>query len=169
MSKKRFLAILLSFTLLLQCMPMNVFAEGGTVLSNEVPLLSYGEVEFYRAAADENGNPTLTEGELTYELITTQYVEDGAEPEFPDIPDVNGYETIGWETTDGGATYYARYSAIGKYTVEVKYVYSDGSEAAQTQSYDIIIAEMESMQDITVTVPTQTGFTVSAVDEAVTL
>ena len=174
MSKKRFLAILLSVVMLLQAMPTNVLAAE-TLISNEVGNDTYHAVEFYRAAVDESGNPVLADGVLTYALVTTQLVKSGSDAVLPDIPDVDGYQTIGWERVPAaegntisadGVQYYARYSKIGKYTVSVKYVYADGSEASQSLSYDINIAEMESMQDIAVTVPAQTGFAVSAVDEA---
>ena len=174
MSKKRFLAILLSVVMLLQAMPTNVLAAE-TLISNEVGNDTYHAVEFYRAAVDESGNPVLADGVLTYALVTTQLVKSGSDAVLPDIPDVDGYQTIGWERVPAaegntisadGVKYYARYSKIGKYTVTVQYVYADGSEASQSMSYDINIAEQAGMSPITVPVNAQVGFNVSAKDES---
>lgn len=135
MSKKRFLAILLSIVMLFQAMPMQMLAEGIALFSNVVEGETYYEVKFVVRG---------TEGES---VAATQYVLDGNGLSFPQNPAKSGYAFVGWfasENVDadgtviGGAspiengttvsadvTYVAGFIPIETYTVTIEYLYRD--------------------------------------------
>ncbi|MBQ4552626.1 MAG: InlB B-repeat-containing protein, partial [Clostridia bacterium] len=158
MSKKRIVAMLLAILMVLQISPLSALADG-VFYSNTVRGVTSWNVTFKMAqSADDVG--TLSE-------VVSQVVENGAQAEAPDIPDIDGYKTIGWDKDEtapitADTVFSAVYAPIVIRTVTVNFVYADGSTAKQTQVYEYD-ASVED-QSLSVNVEAMTGFDVTIKD-----
>lgn len=149
--KKRFVAFLLIALMLLQGIPAGL---ADTLYSNEVR----GAQTFTVTFTDKDDN-----------TLVTQLVESGSTPVQPDIPDVDGYEFIGWQVNGGDikpigeiaisadTTLKASYAEIVTYTCTVRYLYaSDNTPASEDVVYEY---RKGASVDLTVPTPELDNFT----------
>lgn len=137
--RKRIVALFLAILMIMQMLPVNVLAAGIEGYSTFIGATYAGvrstEIEFQVAQTDSTGAPVVdANGNITYKTLTTQLVIEG-EPEYPDIPDVQGYKTIGWGEANGNVIK-AVYEKLETITVRVDFKYTSGEQARESLIYD---------------------------------
>ena len=138
MSFRRILALLLSFVLFFQMMPVEAISEVSLLLSNVVDGDTYYEVNF------------VLRGDTNDEVFATQYVLGGSGLVLPQNPAKGGSTFTGWyassavsaggvvadgasaikdgTTVNSDVTYVAGFKTIDTYTVKIEYRYQDNNE-----------------------------------------
>ena len=162
---KRFMAMLLSLVMIFQVLPINVLAAV-TIRSGVLYGITPYEVTYIMAndADDmEQVEGNIFKAKREGSTIVPQLINPDATNVKPDIPDIAGYKTLGWEpsvpaTATGNATYYATYRKLNTYSVTVEFKYATGGEVRKTQVYEF---EEGTDETLTVEVIQLDGFALS--------